>query len=206
MSRPDLALVQPAGGPDSPSAQGHPAPQAGLSRLSGVSLRDDTIVLGPVLPEDMAALFVWLNDVDAAGMDLAFRPTDWMTFGAWLADFGKNPAQVLFAIRRLNHPRPIGIVFLTKIQAVHRSVEVGVRIGDSADRGKGLGRRAIRLALRYAFDHLNLDRVQLSVFKSNAFALRAYAAAGFEHEGMLRRAAFVQGRWEDVVIMGALRR
>ena len=47
---------------------------------------------------------------------------------------------------------------------------------------------AIALALQYAWKHLNLVRMQLSVLDSNLPAIRAYEAAGFCREGRLKRA------------------
>ena len=35
-------------------------------QLAMASLRDSEVIIGPVLPEDLAALFVWINDADAA--------------------------------------------------------------------------------------------------------------------------------------------
>lgn len=42
--------------------------------LAALSLRSDNIAIGPVLPNDTATLFLWLNDVKSANLDLAFRP------------------------------------------------------------------------------------------------------------------------------------
>jgi RimJ/RimL family protein N-acetyltransferase len=88
---------------------------------------------------------------------------------------------------------------------VHRCAEFGIRIGSEANRGKGYGKEATALALSFCWNHLNLNRVQLIVFGHNARAARVYAAAGFEREGLLRRAAFVDGAWVDLVIMAVLR-
>jgi RimJ/RimL family protein N-acetyltransferase len=74
-----------------------------------------------------------------------------------------------------------------------------------ANRGQGYGKEATALALAYCWNRLNLNRVQLVVFGHNARAARVYAAAGFEREGLLRRAAFVDGEWIDLVIMAVLR-
>jgi len=43
------------------------------------------------------------------------------------------------------------------------------------------------------------------VFAHNARAIGSYRAAGFEEEGRLTHAAFIDGNWVDVVIMAALR-
>jgi RimJ/RimL family protein N-acetyltransferase len=176
----------------------------GMSPLTSLSLRDENVVIGPILPDDTGALFLWLNDVESAKLDLPYRPLDWMNYNAWLAEFGKNQSQTLFAVRRIRDPRIIGFVGILKIHPVHRSAEIGLRIGHPADRGQGLGRAALKLALTYAWQHLNLGRVQLNVFESNRRAIRAYEAAGFVCEGRLRRAAFINGAYEDVMVMAAL--
>jgi RimJ/RimL family protein N-acetyltransferase len=180
------------------------APTPVMSPLTSLSLRNDKVVIGPILPDDTGAMFLWLNDVESANLDLPYRPVDWINYNAWLAECGKNQSQVLFAIRRILEPRIVGFIAITRIHPVHRSAEAGVRIGYPADRGQGLGRAALALALKYAWNHLNLGRVQLSVFESNTRAVRAYQAAGFEIEGKLRRAAFINGVCEDVVLMAAL--
>jgi RimJ/RimL family protein N-acetyltransferase len=178
---------------------------APLSPLSAVSLHDSQIAIGPFMPEDAASLFLWMNDIDAANLDLAFRPIDWTAFQAWLADVGRNHTRVMFAIRKVSHPQILGYLALTNIHAVHRSAELGIRIGAAVDRGKGYGQAAVALALKYAWQNLNLHRVQLTVFAHNVRAIGSYRAAGFEEEGRLTHAAFIDGQWVDVVIMGALR-
>lgn len=184
-------------------------PNLGAARpqtvLSSHSLGDDTIVIGPVLPDDTGTLFLWLNDAEAAMWDLPFRPMDWMGFHNWLAEVSRNAATVMFAIRRRTHPAIIGTVVLTKIHPVHRSAELGVRIGAEDQRGKGYGSAAVALALRYAWNQLNLNRVQLTVLGKNQRAIGAYQKAGFQQEGTSRQAAFIDGGWCDVVQMSVLR-
>jgi RimJ/RimL family protein N-acetyltransferase len=181
------------------------APNASLSPLSSVSLHDEQIAIGPLMPEDSASLFLWFNDVDAANLDLAFRPMDWTAFQTWLGEVARNTTRVFFAIRNVSQPAIVGYLALSNINSIHRSAELGIRIGSAGNRGKGYGRAAIRLALNYAWRNLNLQRVQLSVFAHNERAIRSYLASGFEEEGRLVRAAFIDGKWADVVIMAALR-
>ena len=175
-----------------------------LAPLTAVSLRNDSVSIGPLLPEDTGPLFVWLNDVDAARLDLAYRPTDWLAYKAWLDELGRSTTHMVFAIRKLFEPQIIGFVIFKNIQSVHRAADVGVRIGAEAERGKGYGRRALSLAMDYAFRHMNLHRITLTVFAHNARAIASYKAAGFREEGLFRDAAFIDGQWVDVVPMAAL--
>lgn len=176
-----------------------------MAPLTAVSLRNDAVTIGPLLPEDTGQLFVWLNDVDAARLDLAYRPTDWLAFKNWLDELPRTNTQVVFAIRKLLEPQIIGFVIFKNIQPVHRSADLGIRIGSDAERGKGYGGQALKLALNYAWNHLNLHRVSLTVFAHNARAIASYRAAGFREEGRLKDAAYIDGEWVDVIPMAILK-
>ena len=177
-----------------------------MAPLTAVSLRNEAVTIGPLLPEDTGSLFLWLNDVDAARLDLAYRPTDWLAFKAWLDELPRTQTQLVFAIRKLFEQPIIGFIVFKNIQLVHRSADVGVRIGAEAERGKGYGTKALMLAANYAWNHLNLHRLSLTVFAHNARAIASYRTAGFREEGRLQEAAFIDGEWVDVVPMAALRR
>ncbi len=163
------------------------------------------ITIGPFVPEDFAPVFCWLNDVAAARLDLAYRPVDMMTHQQWWQGLGKDLTKVVFAIRKTSEPTIIGYVQITGINSVHRSAEIGIRIGEEKNRGQGYGKEALRLAVEFCWNHLNLNRVQLIVFKHNDRAVRAYKAVGFRKEGLSRKAAFIGGDWVDVILMAALR-
>jgi [ribosomal protein S5]-alanine N-acetyltransferase len=163
------------------------------------------ISLGPFVPEDCAAVFCWFNDVAAARLDFAYRPVDMMAHQQWWSGLGKDTTKVVFALRKTSSPAIVGFVQITGINAVHRSADLGIRIGEEKNRGQGYGKEALRLALDFCWNHLNLNRVQLVVFKHNSRAIGAYAAAGFRKEGRLRKAAFIDGEWVDLVLMAACR-
>ena len=179
--------------------------QPAAGPLVAVSLRDEEVTLGPVMPNDSGPLFLWLNDTEAARLDYAWRPMDANAFKGLLDNLGKDTSQVLFAIRKLLEPQIIGFVALKSLQMVHRSAELAVRIGSESDRGNGYGGRAVALALHYAWNTLNLHRVSLTVLAQNTRAIAAYRKAGFVEEGVMRRAVFIDGRWADLMIMAALR-
>ena len=98
----------------------------------------------------------------------------------------------------------IGRVGLFAIDWSRREGELGILIGRD-HWGKGYGREVARTMLRYGFDTLNLNRIYLRVNADNERGIKAYEAAGFEREGVLRSHMFVEGKYIDMVMMGVLR-
>ncbi len=99
----------------------------------------------------------------------------------------------------------IGQCALFAEDAVGRTCELGITIGDKAYWNQGYGREAIGLLIDYGFRHRNLHRIWLRVHAANRRAINAYRACGFVEEGRLRQHVWSDGRRDDLVIMGLLR-
>ena len=165
----------------------------------------EKVCLGPVLNGDKPLLFNWLNSLRLAQASGAYRPVDETQFSQWLSAFSADPARVMFAIRRHGDLRLLGYVHFTNVHPVLRSAELGIAIGGAADRNQGFGLEAVRLAVAYGWKELNLERVALSVLADHAHARHVYQKAGFELEGVLRRAAYADGQFHDLTLMSILR-
>lgn len=63
--------------------------------------------------------------------------------------------------------------------------ELGILIGDVSVRGAGVGQAAIRQTARRAFD-LGVHRVYARILSGNEASQRAFAAVGFQREGVMR--------------------
>ena len=59
--------------------------------------------------------------------------------------------------------------------------------------------------MRFAFDELNLHRVQLTVFSYNERAIALYEKLGFQREGVYREHLQRDGRRYDMYLYGLLR-
>jgi RimJ/RimL family protein N-acetyltransferase len=70
-----------------------------------------------------------------------------------------------------------------------------------AERGRGYGRWALRLAAQWLLQECGLRRVALLAGAGNEPAIAAARAAGFVGEGVLRGYALVQGRRVDTAVM-----
>ncbi|QKI81888.1 GNAT family N-acetyltransferase [Kroppenstedtia eburnea] len=91
----------------------------------------------------------------------------------------------------------IGDIALTEVQ---RSNLQGCWLGYSLDEqhnGKGYMTEAVRLAVGYAFDELNLHRIEAGVMPKNPGSMRVLEKAGFQKEGLARKNVNINGRWED---------
>lgn len=99
----------------------------------------------------------------------------------------------------------IGQCALFNVNETGRTCELGITIGDKTYWGKGHGREAIQLLLRYAFHYQNYRKVWLHVHAANERAIRAYRACGFVEEGRQRAHVWSNGGYDDLVSMGILR-
>ena len=99
----------------------------------------------------------------------------------------------------------IGHVRFHTADAHDRRAAVAIGIEDPARLGHGLGTEALGLALGFGFA-AGLHRVSVRVLASNARAIACYRKCGFVDEGRERESAFVEGLWQDDLIMGLLDR
>jgi diamine N-acetyltransferase len=101
--------------------------------------------------------------------------------------------------------RHVGNVVLDRIDSVARTARLSIYVGEPAARGRGIGRAALEAAIAFAFDRLQLNKVWLVVHSENRAAIKAYRAAGFVREGLLRQEFALGDRLLDVLYMGLLR-
>lgn len=98
----------------------------------------------------------------------------------------------------------VGECGLHAIDHFNRRCELGIGIGQDYW-GKGYGQDAVRTLVDYAFEHINMNRVELYVLADDPRAVGAYRKAGFVEEGRLRRKVWVRGEYHDELVMSVLR-
>lgn len=171
-------------------------------------LKGDKVVLRPMRPEDLERYAEFKNDVEVEllGGGGVPTPTELGRLQARYEEHLKAPRETAawFAIDAQGG-KFIGQCLLHNFDNTARACELGITIGDRDFWGRGIGRDAIGLLLKYAFRLRNMERVWLSVSGTNQRAIRAYAACGFIEEGRLRRHIWLDGAYDDLVYMGILR-
>jgi len=101
-----------------------------------------------------------------------FRFINQETDDAWFALYlGSRTNNVRLAIVCKRDNKTVGAVYLTGIDWVARSAEFSIWIGCKDHQGKGAGKIATREILNHAFNDLGLNRIHLTVLKTNERAL-----------------------------------
>ena len=163
-----------------------------------------SVALGPILPTDLGQLFMWADEPAIARLNEPYVPKNLSREADFWLNTAGDAGRVFFAIRARSEIEIIGYVQIMAIHPVHRSAVLGVLIGKPEHRGKGLGGEALQLAIDYCRKHLNLTRITLSLHNSNLSAIGLYEKLGFETEGLLRRAQFIDGEWVDLRLMAIM--
>lgn len=77
---------------------------------------------------------------------------------------------------------------------------------DAAWAGRGVMRRALMRVLRFAFLELGMKRVEAQIYTENQRSIHLVRSLGMVHEGELREALFVAGKWVNLMVYGILDR
>lgn len=160
--------------------------------------------LRPVEEGDLPQFVHWLADKEVTRwLANIGRPPTLEDEYDWWHDKRSDPDSVLWAIET-EDGRLVGTTELRLTIRAERA-ELGIGIHDKTQWGKGLGTEAVRLVVDYAFEELNLNRVELTTDEENARAIRCYEKAGFVREGLLRQHRLIDGRFGNTLVMGVLR-
>jgi len=105
---------------------------------------------------------------------------------------GKN---VSFGIFKNNNL--IGKVKISNIvMGVFRSGFIGYSI-DKEYQGKGYMKEAVNIAVNYAFNEIELHRIEASVLVDNIRSQRVLKTCGFKELGINEKYLFINGKWQD---------
>ena len=159
--------------------------------------------LSPFRDEDMEPLYGWMQDRDYRLHSGSFNFVSREQHQKWFKAIQEPKNSLVLSVRRNEDRALVGLVQLVHINRVYSNAELRIRL-DPAQLGRGYGTEATKLLCQHAFRDLNLHRVYLHVLASNSRAVRCYEKAGFTVEGQLRDHAFVDGCYQDFVVLGIL--
>jgi ribosomal-protein-serine acetyltransferase len=179
-----------------------------LPELTGISFDiDDDIHLRRVQPEDAQAirdtvqrnvdhlyLMEWIkpdNSVDMA--------TEFIERSTKAAEAGESLG---FGIYRNGHY--IGAIGFASFDPAARRTEIGYWIDQNEER-KGIITKACRRLIDFAFNELQMNKIDLRCAAENIRSAAVAKRLGFKEEGRIRQAELRQGKLHDFLWFGLLR-
>lgn len=117
----------------------------------------------------------------------------------------RDHAQIMWAISLREDRRMIGECCLFRWDKEDMRAEVGYELFASYWR-RGLATEAARAILAFAFEAMELHRVEANVDPANVGSIRVLEKLGFVREATLREHWRIAGRFSDSALYGLLRR
>lgn len=109
-----------------------------------------------------------------------------------------------WGIARRSDDEIIGTTTLFNLNFDNRRCEIGYAL-DRAEWGKGYMQETLHALLDYAFNRLDLHRIEADVDPRNLNSIRTVEKLGFQREGYLRQRWQVNGEIQDALFFGLLR-
>ncbi len=118
----------------------------------------------------------------------------------------KSQKAYYFAIENKETNEFLGTCGMEDFDWTARSGVLGLSIHNPENHNKGFGSDVIKCLLNFGFNFLNLNRIELCVIEYNKRAIHIYEQLGFKEVGRKREAHFLQGTYNDIIVMDILKR
>jgi len=145
----------------------------------------------------------WVNDLKVTKGLIIDPPLTRKDEEDFYENFQKNLKNILLTIEDKSSKKPIGNVSISvnHTELNQFSADFGLMIGEKDFWNKGLGSEIVKTILKFAFEKLNLIKVQLRVFAENKAAIRIYEKCGFKKVGELKKEVYKKDGFHDCFLM-----
>ena len=176
--------------------------------MQDIVLTTPRLKLRPMVEADIPAYYAVFSDPEVARYwsrepwtDIAQAEESLKSIMADCAD----GSVVRFGIELLSTGELIGDAGLHHFFGQNRRCEIGYALA-SKYWGQGYATEALRAAIRYGFDALDLNRIEADIDPRNVGSARVLEKLGFRKEGYMPERWFVFGEFADTVNYGLLKR
>ena len=170
-------------------------------------LKGSRVILKPPERKYIDFFLKWMSDVETTQYLKMYRPLTREMEEEWFDNLKNREDLFLFSIfisLENGNERIIGNCSIG-VDWKNRVGTSGIVIGEKDCLGKGYGTEAMKLLIKYGFNTLNLNRIQLETYEFNIRAFKSYKKAGFIEEGKRRQAIYVNGKYHDAYMLGILK-
>lgn len=170
-----------------------------------MSIEGKKIYLRAMEPEDMEMYREMVNDEEVSRMVVgwSFPVSKYEQMNWYERSVGDANKRFTICIKEDNSP--VGMVTLTDIDLVNRSAFHGIKLHSSCPKGMGIGTDSVMTLMEYAFNQLNLNRLNGEWLLYNTASKKLYEKCGWTEEGIKRQAIYRNGEYHDLAITGIMK-
>ncbi len=143
-----------------------------------------------------------VNNNDAGLQKIIEDSEDWNNLSETKLYPENMPTEMTFTIEA--EGKIIGEVVFSRIRWFNRKSEITIIIKKDFQ-GKGYGKESLKAAMDFAFNKMNLHRLEAEIYEFNKVSIKLMESLGFKKEGVLREAQFSNGKYWDIIRYGILR-
>lgn len=170
------------------------------------ALADDNVTLEPLTKNHVPLLEQLIDDDGVRRFTMVPSEPDPGFVATWIARYEaawEDGSRAGFAIRA-PEGEVAGFAAIVRMELDAAQGEIGYFVGGPF-RGRGIATSCVDLLTRWAFDELDLIRLELRIDAENRGSEIVAERCGYRREGVLRSVAFKEGLRSDLGIWSRLR-
>lgn len=168
-----------------------------------MNLKGKKVLLRAIEEKDLEILRKMINDQDFEYKVVGYSfPVSTLQQKRWYENTINDKRNLKLVIEY--DEKTIGLATLDNIDWKNRSAFHGMKLINEAQ-GKGIGKDVVMTICSYAFNELQLNRLEGGMLETNIPSLKLYEKCGWKKEGLFRQYAYKNGRYLDYYPVSILR-
>lgn len=170
-----------------------------------MNIKGNIVTLRAIEKSDLELMREMFNDpeLEENVVGWAFPISQYQQEQWYLSHIGDN-SNLRFIIET-KEDGAVGLATLTEIDWKNRKAMHGIKLANRKNRAKGIGTDTVMAIMRYAFEELQLNRLDGAWFEHNIPSQNLYKKCGWQEEGKRRNYIFKSGIYHDLIIVGVLK-
>ena len=170
-----------------------------------IRIEGKTVYLRPITADDTEDVISWRNSPEVVNNFIYKKYISAQDHRNWLENKVFMGDVHQFIICSLEDDAMLGSVYLQNFDEQNSKAEWGIFLNLQKTHGRGVGTEAGSLILKYAFEQLDLHKVIARVLAHNKSSIRMNEKIGYHQEAYLREELWDNGKYEDLILYGALK-
>lgn len=170
-----------------------------------MNIQGKLVTLRAIEKEDLEFMRIMMNDSEIEKLVVGWAfPVSKYQQEKWYENNIQNLNNLRFIIESKNGEK-LGLTTLTNIDWKNRKATQGIKIFSQKNRNAGYGQDSVMAMLRYTFDELHLNRIEISCLEENIPSVKMHKKCGWVVEGNYREYIYKNGKYHNLLIGGILK-